>query len=126
MNSTCRVIELSRVDGVACESAVSKRVCLVESTTVAGTRHVLGVRSRAEALGRGDPLLLIRDAENPHDPSAVQVLDGRGGFLGYLSCEFNEIVSRLMDGGRSVSGVFRSAGQVGSWTKIDMAVMLDD
>lgn len=117
----------TRALGPACAGGgPSRRVCLVESTTVAGTRHVFGVRPRAEALGRGDELLFIRDAGNPHDPYAVQVLDSRGGFLGYLSCEFNEIASRLMDGGRSVSGVLRSVGQVGSWTKIEMAVVLDD
>lgn len=102
------------------------RICLVERTTVAGTRHIPQVRALSEGLRSGSALLLRRDRSNPHDVFAVEVLDGRERLLGYLSCEFNEIVSRLIDGGKRVSAVVRSVGQVGCWTKIDMAVMLDD
>lgn len=119
-------MNMRRNEAVQARPPRPARICLIESTTVAGTRHVRGVRQRAEALGPGASLLFSRDGANPHDVFAVQVLDERGGFLGYLSCEFNEIVSRLMDGGRSVSGVVRSVGQVGSWTKVEMAVMLND
>lgn len=119
-------MNMRRIEAAQVRPQRPEKICLIETTTVAGTRHVRDVRQRAEALGPGASLLFSRDGANPHDVFAVQVLDERGGFLGYLSCEFNEIVSRLMDGGRSVSGIVRSVGQVGSWTKVEMAVMLND
>lgn len=101
-------------------------ICFIERTSVAGTGHIPGIRHIADRLALGESLLLERDTLNAHDMFAVCVKDKRGNRLGYLSCEFNEIVSRLMDGGKSVSGLVTSVNQVGRWTKIDMAVMLDD
>lgn len=106
--------------------AIQNGICLIEGTTVAGTRHVPGIRSLAEGLRAGARLTLRRDASNPHDRYAVRVSDAQGRLLGYVSCEFNEIVSRLIDGGKAVGGVVRSVGQVGSWTKVEMAVVLYD
>ena len=101
-------------------------VCFVERTSVAGTGHIPGIKHFAQRLSAGERLIFERDARNRHDLYAVCVSDTRGNRLGYLSCELNEIVSRLMDGGKQVSGLVRSVNQVGRWTKIDMAVMLDD
>lgn len=97
---------------------------LVESTAVAGTRHVPGVRSLAEGLAPGDELALVRDRRNPYDPWATEVRDGRGNRLGYVSCEHNEVVARLLDGGRDVAGVVGSVDQLGNWTRIQMEVRL--
>lgn len=101
-------------------------ICFIEHTSVAGTGHIPGIKHVAQRLSAGERLVFERDARNRHDSFAVCVNDARGNRLGYLSCEFNEIVSRLMDGGKCVSGLVRSVNQVGRWTKIDMAVMLDD
>lgn len=101
-------------------------VCFIERTAVAGTAHVPGIRHLAERLVRGESLVLTRDAKNRHDVFAVAVHDVRGNTLGYLSCEYNEIVSRLLAGGKHVSGLVRSVSQVGRWMKIEMAVVLND
>ena len=104
----------------------SKPVCLIESTVVAGTHHVARIRVLASALSTGEPLLLKRDSGNPYDPFSVEVLDRSKRHLGYLTCEYNEIVSRLIDGGRKVIGLVRGVTEVDGWTKIEMAVMLND
>lgn len=101
-------------------------VCFIERTSIAGTAHVPGIRHLAQRLVRGESLVLKRDAQNRHDVFAVSVQDARGNSLGYLSCEHNEIVSRLLAGGKHVSGLVRSVSQVGRWTKIEMAVILND
>lgn len=101
-----------------------RSLCLVEETAVAGTRHVPGVRALADGLAPGDELLLVRDRRNPYDPWATEVRDGRGNRLGYVSCEHNEVVARLIDGGRDVAGLVGSVDQLGNWTRIQMEVRL--
>ena len=103
-----------------------KPVCIIERTAVAGTHHIARIRMLAECLKIGEPLLLKRDARNPYDAHSVEVLDRGKRHLGYLSCEYNEIVSRLIDGGRKVVGLVNCVSEVGGWVKIDMAVMLND
>lgn len=103
-----------------------KPVCIIEKTAVAGTHHIARIRMLAECLKVGEPLLLKRDARNPYDAYSVEVLDRGKRHLGYLSCEYNEIVSRLLDGGRRVFGIVQGVADVDGWTKIEMAVMLND
>ena len=104
----------------------SKPVCLIERTAVAGTQHVARIRALAQGLEAGQALTLRRDPRNPYDAHSIEVLDRRLRRLGYLSCEYNEIVSRLIDGGRSVGAVVGGVSELDGWTKIDMAVVLYD
>ena len=101
-------------------------ICLVDGTVIAGTKHVPRIAAIAETLHVGSCLKLERDGSNPHDAYAVRVLTLQGKLLGYVSCEFNEIVSRLIEGGKRLHASVISVGRVGSWTKIEMAVILDD
>lgn len=110
-----------RVHGVADDA---RSVCLVDETAVAGTRHVPGVRALVDGLAPGDELAFVRDRCNPYDPWATEVRDGRGNRLGYVSCEHNEVVARLLDGGRDVAGLVGSVDQLGNWTRIQMEVRL--
>ena len=101
-------------------------ICVVERTVVAGTKHIPRIRSIAETLHQGVCLRLERESSNSHDMYAVKILTNAGLLLGYLSCEFNEVISRLLDGGKHLHAVVLGVGNVGSWTKIEMAVVLDD
>ena len=105
-------------------AAARRSVCLVDETAVAGTRHVPGVRALADGLAPGDELAFVRDRRNPYDPWATEVRDERGNRLGYVSCEHNEVVARLLDGGRDVAGLVGSVDQLGNWTRIQMEVRL--
>ncbi len=118
MNASILTIDQARLQG--------QGVCFIERTSIAGSAHIPGIRHIASYLAKGERLVFERDASNRHDAFAVCVYDMRGNRLGYLSCEFNEIVSRLIDGGKQVFGRVLSVSQVGRWTKIDMAVVLDD
>ena len=84
-----------------------KSIRVVENTTVAGTRHVPAMAAIAEGYGKGDRLSLVRDAAN-------------------VSCECNEFVARLIDGGKSVEGRLTDKEQIGSWTRLVMEVVLND
>lgn len=101
-------------------------ICFIEETTIAGTNHVDGIHEIARQLAPGAPLALEHDDRNPYDPWAVRVLDGQGRRLGYVSCDCNEVVARLLDGGKRVAGRLRHLANVEAWTRIEMEVFLYD
>lgn len=101
-------------------------ICFIEETTIAGTNHVDGIHEIARQLAPGAPLALEHDDRNPYDPWAVRVLDGQGRRLGYVSCDYNEVVARLLDGGKRVAGRLRHLANVEAWTRIEMGVFLYD
>lgn len=75
---------------------------LVQSSPLAGFQyHEAGELWRE--LKVGDPLTLVREADNPHDANAVRV-EWRGRMLGYLPRAENRAVAAEMDRGGRVSG----------------------
>ena len=74
----------------------------------------------------GDGLRLERDTKNRFDHWAIRVLDARGRRLGFLPADNNEIIARLMDGGKRIVGEVLSVEDVSGWARIGMAVWLDD
>ena len=90
----------------------TQSICVVENTTVAGTRHVAGMAEMAENYRPGDRFALVRDAGNRFDPWAVEVRDGGN--------------RRVIDGGKSVDGRLVVREQVGSWCRLVMEVRLND
>lgn len=113
-------------EGLRMPLPFSKPICLVEGAHVAGTTHVAGIRKLAAGLSEGDRLRLVRDAGNPHDRWAIRVLDGEGSRLGFVPADQNEVLARLMDGGKRLFGQVTGVEQRGSWTRIGMDVYLDD
>ena len=101
-------------------------VCLFESTAIAGTRHIADIEQLAGGYRPQARFTLERDRGNLFDDWAVRVLDEDRNQLGYVSCECNEVVARLIDGGKRVSARFRGLSQRGRWTRIEMGVYLDD
>ncbi|MDE8703065.1 HIRAN domain-containing protein [Adlercreutzia equolifaciens] len=101
-------------------------ICVVENTTVAGTRHIPAMAERAAAYQTGERFALVRDDGNPFDPWAVEVRDGGNERIGYVSCECNEFIGRLLDGGKSVEGRLAAKEQIGAWTRLVMEVHLND
>lgn len=101
-------------------------ICFIEETTIAGTNHVANIHEIARQIPRDAQLTLEHDDRNPYDPWAVRVLDGQGNRLGYVSCDCNEVVARLLDGGKRVMGRLRHIANVEAWTRIEMGVYLYD
>lgn len=101
-------------------------ICMIQNSTIAGTRHVPGIAKIAEDLSVGDAVFFKRDPGNFFDEWAVGIYDIEGRRLGYLSCEHNEVVSRLMDGGKSILGRLRAKGRRDAWTKLEIEVILND
>ena len=73
---------------------------LVQSSPLAGFRYYAG-ESLWRDMREGDRLALIREADNPHDASAVRI-EWRGQKLGYLPRAENRAVATAMDRGEAV------------------------
>jgi hypothetical protein len=70
---------------------------LVQSSPLAGFRYAEAAAVMPE-LRHGDPLQLVREEENPHDPNAVRV-EWRGRKLGYVPRRQNAAIAWGLDRG---------------------------
>lgn len=75
---------------------------VVQSSPLAGFQYY-AASVRWKAMKVGDPLTLVREPENPHDPHAIRV-EWQGEKLGYLPRAENQAVSAEMDQGGQVAG----------------------
>ena len=73
---------------------------LVQSSPLAGFRYYAG-EARWQDMQEGDPLTLVREADNPHDVRAIRV-EWKGEKLGYLPRRENRAVAAAMDAGDAV------------------------
>lgn len=100
-------------------------IVLVEHTRVAGTSHVHGIDAIVEQLEVGATLRLEREPGNLADAWAIRVFAGDVR-IGYVPADCNEILARLMDGGKALSAKLLGKEKVGNWNKLHMEVSMDD
>ena len=112
--------------GLGLPKPFANRILLLEHLHVAGTTHIQGINDICENLAPGTELELKRDVGNAHDKWAVKVYAPDGRRMGFLPCDKNEVIARLMDGGKRCFAVVKGTEQRGKWSKIDIEVYLDD
>jgi hypothetical protein len=96
---------------------------LVQNSPVAGYQFHEGKQLWKE-LKVGDPLTLVREPDNPHDPRAVRV-DWNGHVLGYVPRAENEAVARQLDrGNRLEARIVRLNKSRDPWKRIEFEVFL--
>jgi hypothetical protein len=93
---------------------------------IAGTTHIEEIDELVTGLSVGDKLRFQRDKDNPFDHLAIKVMDSGGNRLGFIPCDNNEILARLMDGGKLLYGEITRMELLNRWHKITMQVFLDD
>ncbi|MCL1847718.1 MAG: HIRAN domain-containing protein [Coriobacteriia bacterium] len=94
---------------------------------VAGTTHVDNIDVLVEGLSVGDRLSFQRDKDNPYDKLAIRVMNHNDVRIGFIPCDKNEILARLMDGGKLLYGEIMEKALIDRhWNKITMRVFLDD
>ena len=101
------------------------RIVLIEDARIAGTTHIHGMDAIAEGLNVGMPLRLEREPGNLADHWAIKVFAGDVR-IGYVPADINEVLARLMDGGKVLSAKLTDKQKVGNWNKLHMEVSLDD
>ena len=86
-----------------------RTVTLLEEGFLAGMAYY-DFAAGPKGLRRGQPLVLRREPDNPHDPLAVAVFLPDGRKLGYLARVENEAVARVMDAGVPLRAVLSTVG----------------
>lgn len=100
-------------------------ITLCEDVVVAGTSHIVGIDDVLDSIELPADVKLVRDAGNLHDRWAIKVMH-EGKRLGFVPCDVNEILARLMDGGKKLTGTVFEREVRGRWNKLHMEVTLVD
>jgi len=96
---------------------------LLQSSPLAGFRYYEGKRLWSE-MKVGDPLQLVREHENTHDPKAVRV-DWQGHKLGYVPRADKEALARFMDrGSKAEARITRLKKSRDPWQRMEFEVYL--
>ena len=93
--------------------------------------HVAGTAYRdfkniESGFQEGDFLALKREANNKYDKLAITIYDEVGNNIGYVPRDKNEILARLMDGGKLIFGKIKTTQWINNWLKIDMKIYMRD
>lgn len=101
------------------------KIVLIEDTRVAGTTHIHDIDAIVAKLEDGADLQLKREPGNMADAWAIRVYAGEER-IGYVPADCNEVLARLMDGGKALSAKLTGKEKLGTWNKLLMEVSLDD
>ena len=90
-------------------------IVLHEDIVVAGTTHIADLSCILENVEFPVQASFVRDPENLHDKWAIKVMLGDRR-IGFVPCDINEVLARLMDGGKMITATIFEKEQLGRWT----------
>jgi len=97
----------------------------VLKTYIAGTRYS-EASAIADSIARGNYLIFQREPDNPHDDMAIKILDLDRHKLGYVPRAKNEVISNLMDAGKTIFGVIDIKQRDGDYLNLEISVYLKE
>lgn len=101
------------------------KIVLFESIRVAGTSHAPNIDATMGQMPDEARLSLVREPDNQADGWAIRV-EHDGKKIGYMPADKNEVLARLMDGGKTLGGELVSRELRGTWWNVHMEVYLID
>lgn len=101
------------------------KIVLCESVRIAGTSHAPNIDDVMAKMPDDAQLTLLREPDNPADRWAIRV-GHDGQKIGYMPADKNELIARLMDGGKTIRGSLVEHELQGNWWKVYMEVSLID
>ncbi|MCQ2751492.1 MAG: HIRAN domain-containing protein [Coriobacteriales bacterium] len=104
----------------------SNEIVLVEHTRVVGTKHIENIEDLILNLAPGDKLKLIRDTKNLYNKYSIKITNQDSVKLGFVSCNKNEMLASMLDGGKEIFARILSISKIDDWNKIDIEVILND
>ena len=95
---------------------------------IAGTGFVKNILEKASALKVGEVVSLVREANNKYDSLAIRVDNSSGEKLGYVPRKKNEILARLLDGGKMLYGTVseKEISEYSNWVDITIRICMKD
>ncbi len=95
---------------------------------IAGTGFVKDIEKEAQSLPTGTVVYLVREANNKYDDLAIRIDNAAGKKLGYVPRRKNEILARLLDGGKILYGkvVNVEFAEFSNWVTITVKIYMKD
>ena len=95
---------------------------------IAGTGFVRDIEKKSRALTVGDVVSLVRENDNKYDKLAIRIDNAEGSKLGYVPRKKNEVLSRLLDGGKLLYGKVEEVeiSEFSSWITIIIKIYMKD
>ena len=95
---------------------------------IAGTGFVKDIEKEAQSLPTGTVVSLVREANNKYDNLAIRIDNAAGKKLGYVPRRKNEILARLLDGGKILYGkvVNVEFAEFSNWVTITVKIYMKD
>lgn len=91
---------------------------------VAGTSHIEDAAGKTAELQKDSPLYLRREPGNEYDRDAIAIYTAEENRIGYVPQKHNPILSRLLDGGRTLVGRVASREVVDDFVKMRICIYL--
>ena len=91
--------------GLGIASPFTREIFLKDRLSIVGMRFQGGSLDLLREIQPGSRITFMREPENHHDPKAIMALDRQGRKLGYVSRYENDVISSLMDAGKTMYGV---------------------
>ena len=95
---------------------------------IAGTGFIKDIEGKSKALTEGTVVSLVREPDNKYDELAIRIDDADGGKLGYVPRKKNEILARLLDGGKMLYGKVAEVefSEFSNWITITIKIYMKD
>ena len=95
---------------------------------ITGTGFVKDIEGKAKALTEGTVVSLVREADNKYDKLAIRIDNAAGEKLGYVPRKKNEVLARLLDGGKMLYGKVKEVefSDYSNWITITVKIYLKD
>lgn len=111
--------------GLGIPMPFESKITLYEDIVIAGTTHVEGIDDIVSKMNFPLDIELVRDVGNLHDAWAIQARY-KGAKIGYIPCDVNEVLARLMDGGKKMTCTITEHEKYGHWNRLHAEVILID
>ena len=98
---------------------------LVLKTYIAGT-HYSDAKNIVDSIKEGNYLVFQREVKNPHDNRAIKIMDLDKNKLGYVPKVKNEVISNLMDAGKTIFGIIDKKQWSGDYFNLDISIYLKE
>ena len=101
------------------------RDTLVLKTYIAGT-HYSEAKKIVDSIKEGNYLVFQRESTNPHDNMAIKIMDLDKNKLGYVPKAKNEVISNLMDAGKTIFGIIDKKEWSGDYLNLEISIYLKE